>query len=105
MGGESQRYDRITLLNKAKFKFKAEFVIMNQVFRQNAKADVERDFYKLMSNSKFGHDCRNNVDNCYFYPIYDEIEELSYAKRYQNVFDKDMREFVSAGMLERQIEK
>ena len=29
-------------------KFKKEFVIMNQVSRQNAKMDVEKDFLKLM---------------------------------------------------------
>ena len=50
-------------------KFENEFVIINQVSRQNAKTDVERDFYKLMNNSNFRYDCRNNVDNCYFHPI------------------------------------
>ena len=49
-------------------KFKKEFVIMNQVSRQNAKTDVEKDFYKLMSNSNFGYDCQNNADNCFFQP-------------------------------------
>ena len=41
---------------------------MNQVSRQNAKTDVEKDFYKLMSNSNFGYDCQNNADNCFFQP-------------------------------------
>ena len=61
---------------------------MNQVSRQNAPTDVEKDFYKLMNNSNFGYNCRNNADNCFLQPIYDEIEELSYAKGYQNIFDQ-----------------
>ena len=40
----------------------------------------------------------------FFHPIYYEIEELSYAKRYQNVFDQDINEFVSSEILERQTE-
>ena len=42
---------------------------MNQVSRQNAKTNMEKDFYKLMNNLNFGYDCRNNADNCYFLPI------------------------------------
>ena len=53
---------------------------MNQVSRQNAKADVGPYFYKLLNNSNFGYDCRNNADNCFFNVIYDEIGELSYVK-------------------------
>ena len=33
---------------------------MNQVSRQNAKTKIEKDFYKLMNNSNFGNDCKNN---------------------------------------------
>ena len=39
---------------------------MNQVSRQNAATDVERDFFKVINNSKFGYDHRNNADNCFF---------------------------------------
>ena len=46
------------------FKFKKDFVVMNQVTCQNAQTDVEKDFYKLMNNANFGYGCRNNVDNC-----------------------------------------
>ena len=53
-----------------------------------------------MNNSNFGYDCRNNAHNCYFHPIYDEIEELSHTKRYQNI-----SKFVSTDMGEWQIEK
>ena len=58
-------------------KLKKEFVIMNQVSMQNAKTDVEQDFYKLLNNSNFGYDCRNNADNCFFNPIYNEIKNFS----------------------------
>ena len=37
--------------------------------------------------------------------VFFEIEELLYAKRYQNVFDKDISEFVSFDILEQQIEE
>ena len=36
---------------------------MNQVLRQNDKNDV-KDFYKLLNNSNFGYDSRNNINNC-----------------------------------------
>ena len=39
-----------------------------------------------MNYANFSYDCRNNAENCDFQPVYDEIEELSYKKRYQNVF-------------------
>ena len=86
-------------------KFKKDFVIMNQVSSQNGATDVERDFFKLMNNSNFGYDCRNNADNCLSQPIYDEIEELSYTKKYQNVFDQEISDFVSSEILKRQIEE
>ena len=86
-------------------KFKKEFVIMNQVSMQNAKTDVEQDFYKLLNNSNFGYDCRNNADNCFFNPIYNEIEELFYATKYQNVIDKSISDFVSSEILKHQIEE
>ena len=67
-------------------KCKEVFVIVNQVSRQNAKNSVKKDFYKLMDNSNLGYDYRNNADNCISTPIFNEIEELSYTKRFQNVF-------------------
>ena len=78
---------------------------MNQVPRQNAKTKVEKDFCKLLNNANFGYNCRNNVDNCFFAPVFDEIEELSYVKNYQNVFDAEIMDFVSTEPLESQIEE
>ena len=63
-------------------KFKKEFAIMNQVSHQNATARAERDFFKLINNSNFCDEGRNNADSRFFFQtIYDEIEELSYAKK------------------------
>ena len=62
-------------------KLKKDFVIMNQASRQNAKTDIEKDSFKLMNNANFGYDCCSNAENCYFSPIYDELEELMYTKR------------------------
>ena len=58
-----------------------------------------------MNNAKFGYDCRNNADNCYFSPIYDEIDELSFAKRYQNIFDLDISDFASPEIPDRLTEE
>ena len=37
---------------------------MNQNSRKASKTKVEKDFYKLLNNSNFGNDCRNNIGNC-----------------------------------------
>ena len=75
-------------------------VMMNQVSHQDAQTD--KDFYKLMNNANFGYDCCNNADNCYFSPIYDEIDELSFANF---IFDQGISDFVSSEILESQIEE
>ena len=68
-------------------RFKKDFIIVNQNSRQKAKDYVEKYFYKLLNNSNFEYDCRNNIDNCSFEPITDELEEISYLRQYQIVFD------------------
>ena len=84
---------------------KKEFVLMNQKSRQNAKNDIEKSFYKLMNNAYFGFDCRNNADNLKFDPLIDEINELTYIKRYHNLFDPKVEKFVSSKILEDHIEE
>ena len=78
---------------------------MNQVLRQNSKMSVQNYFYKLMNNANFGYDCPDNAGNCTFAPVFDEIEELSYAKQFQNIFDQNSSEFASSELLEKQIEE
>ena len=82
---------------------KKEFVLMNQRSRQNAKNDIEKNFYKLMNNSNFGFDCRNNANNLKFEPLINEIEELSYIRKYHSLFDEKVKHFVSSEILENKI--
>ena len=79
--------------------FKKEFVLMNQRSRQKAKTSVEKDFYKLMNNSNFGADCRKNIDNCNFTPIFDEINEIQSLRKYYSLFDPKIKKFVSGKLL------
>ena len=62
---------------------------MNQKSRQKATSSVERDFFKLLHNSNFGIDCRNNVDNCILEPLYDDLAEISYIKKFTTTFIDD----------------
>ena len=70
-------------------KFKKDFVVMNQKSRQKGTSSFKRDFYKLLNNANFGNDFRNNINNCYFEPIYDEIGEISYIKKFDSIFDNE----------------
>ena len=58
-----------------------------------------------MNNSNFGYDCRNNIDNCKFAPIFDEYNEITFVSRYHNVFDQKVSQFVTSDSLKRQIEE
>ena len=78
---------------------------MNQKSRQNAENSTGKDFYKLMNNSNFGYDCRNNLGNCKFVPIFDEIKEITYLKRYYNYFDSKVSSFVSRELIRQEIEE
>ena len=86
-------------------RFKRKLILMNQKSRQKSKNDIEKDFYKLMNNSNFGCDCRNNLDNCKFVPIFDESKEITYINRYYNIFDSKISEFVTADLLKADIEE
>ena len=60
-------------------RFKQNFILMNQKSRQKSKNIVEKDFYKLMNNPNFGYNCRNNIANCKFVPIFDEHKEITFV--------------------------
>ena len=69
---------------------------MNQKLRQKATSSVERDFFKLLNNSNFGIDSRNNIDNCILEPLYDDLNEISYIKKFTTIFSDDtFRDFFS----------
>ena len=76
---------------------------MNQRPRQNAKNDIKKNFYKLINNANFGFDCRNNANNLKFEPLVDEINELTYIKKYRNLFDNKISSFVNSEILEKSI--
>ena len=58
-----------------------------------------------MNNSNFGYDCRNNLDNCKFVPIFDEYRELTFISRYYNLFDSKVRQFITGELLKQDIEE
>ena len=70
-------------------KFKKDFVVINEKARQNATSSVKQDFYKLLNNSNFAIGCRNNIDNRILEPIYSEISEIAYIKKFDNIFDNE----------------
>ena len=78
---------------------------MNQNSRWLSKNDVEKDFYKLMNNSNFGYNCRNNLDNCKFNPIFDELGEITNINHYHNIFDDKMSDFVSSDIVKQHVEE
>ena len=78
---------------------------MNQKSRQLSKNNVEKDFYKLMNNSNFWYDCRNNLDNCKFVPIFDEFREVTFVNWYHNILDQKVSQFVISDLLKQQIEE
>ena len=85
-------------------KFQKRFVIMNQKSRQKATSSVERDFLKLLNNSNFGIDCRNNFDSCILEPLYDDFTEISYIKKFTTIFNDDtFRNYFSLVLLREEI--
>ena len=76
---------------------------MNQRSRQNAKNNIENVFYNFMNNANFGFDCRNNANNAKFEPLIDEINKLTYIKKYHNLFDSKISNFVSCEILEKNV--
>ena len=67
------------------------------------KMILKKKFYKLMNNADFGFDCRNNANNLKFEPLINEINELTYIKKYHNLYDNNISSFVSSEILEKNI--
>ena len=86
-------------------RFKRDFIVKNQRARQNAKNSIEKDFHKLMNNANFGYDCRNNIDNCQFVPIFDELREVTYLKKSFNYFDSKVKDFVTCDLIKGNIDE
>ena len=85
-------------------KFKKYFVVMNQKSRQKATSSVERDFYKLLKNSNFCIDCRNNIENCVLEPLFNDFEEIFYIKKFTTIFNDDtFRDFFLPPLLREEI--
>ena len=78
---------------------------MNQKAKKTAKTKVEKDFYKLLNNSNFENDCRNNIGNCTLELLYDRPEELPYIKKFTDVFQElKFREFFNVDVFKKQVE-
>ena len=58
-----------------------------------------------MNNYNFGYDCRNNIDNCKFVPIYDEMKEITFVNRYHDIFDQNVKNFVMPDLLKQKAEE
>ena len=85
-------------------KFKTDFIVTNQKAKQKAISSVEKDFYKLLNNSNFGIDCRNNIDNCILEALYDEFTEISYIEKFTKISNGDtFRNFFSPSLLREEI--
>ena len=85
-------------------RFKRDFILMNQKAWQEDKNSIESDFCKLLNNANFGFDCRNNLDNCVLEPVNDEVQELSFVRKYhRNLFDKELAPFVNLRILQEEI--
>ena len=83
--------------------FKRDFILTNQRKCQEAKSSIEKDFCKLMNNANFGNDCSDNRNNTKFQPIVDKIEEITYIRKYYNLFDNNVSKFLNSDILEKQI--
>lgn len=78
---------------------------MNQNSRKIAKTKVEKEFYKLLNNSTFGNDCRNNICNYKLGLMFDGLDEIRYIKKFTNIMqDSRYREFFSLDLLGQQVE-
>ena len=48
---------------------------------------------------------RNNLDNCQFVPIFDELKGITYLKWYYNYFDWKVSSFVTTDLIKEEVEQ
>ena len=72
---------------------------------QKSRHSIEKDFFQLLNNANYGYDCCNNLDNCQFIPIFDEMNEVTCFKKYYNYFDKEVSKFVSSNLIRAEVEE
>ena len=58
-----------------------------------------------MNNANFGYDCWDNANNAKFQPIIEEVNEITYIKKYYNLFNNRVSKFVNSDVLEQQIKE
>ena len=85
--------------------FKKVFISMNQRSRQTAKSSVEKNLKNFLINSNFGYEYRNNLDNCTFILIFDELNEVTYHKIYYSLFDQEMSKYLSSDLMKQDTEE
>ena len=86
-------------------RFKRDFILMNQKPRQESTNPIESNFWKLLNNANFGYDCRNNLGNCTFEPINDELREITYIRGYYNrLFDREIAPFITSQVIKEEID-
>ena len=56
-----------------------------------------------MNNANFVFDCRNSTNNTKFEPIIGEIGKITHIKKYYNLFDSRVANFVKSDVLEQNI--
>ena len=56
------------------------------------------------NNASFGYDCRNDIDNCKFEPIHDEIDYISYIRKITSLFGKSVSEFLNSRVIAEEID-
>ena len=86
-------------------RFKRDFILTNEKARQESKNLIESKFCKLLNNANFGYDCRNNLDNCTFEPINNELREITYIRKYyRSIFDNELAPFLTSQVLKEDID-
>ena len=59
----------------------------------------------MLNNANFGYDWRNNLGNCQFISIFDEMNEITYLKKCYNYFGKEVSKFVSSDLIRAKVEE